>query len=96
MENQGCYPACVRLPYSFSIRDDRDLLEIVGRMCGDDVHDLLKQRLQEQPMSVERKRLADLMERISEAADEISMAVASIERAASMTCNEFVEVKNYA
>ena len=30
-----CYPATVRIPGPIPIRDDRDLIDIVGRLCGD-------------------------------------------------------------
>lgn len=88
-----CYPATIRLPAScYPLRDDNDLIELVGRLCGEDARDLLRQRLKMQPMDGERKRLAELMEDIQSAADDISCALANIERSQSIICKEFVEV----
>lgn len=87
-----CYPAVVRLPAcNYPLRDDNDLIELVGRLCGEDARDLLKNRLGAAPMNNDRERLSEIMERISDASDEISMAVGSIEQALSLIHHEYVQ-----
>lgn len=86
-----CYPAIVRLPaYNYPLRDDNDLIELVGRFCGEDTRDLIKKRLGMEPMNDDRKRLSELIERISDAAEEISMAIGSIEQASNLVLYEYV------
>lgn len=88
-----CYPATIRLPAcNLPMRDDNDLIDLVGRFCGEDARSLLKDRLALLPMNDGRKRLQELMDRIAEASEEISCAASSIERAYSLVCKEFVEV----
>ena len=76
-----CYPATVRLSGPTVIRDDRDLIEIVGRMCGDDVRDVLRERLGDGPRPANLKLLKQLVEKISSALGCIDDGVRDISNA---------------
>lgn len=85
-----CYPATVRIPGAFLIRDDRDLIEIVGRMCGDDVRDVLRERLEGGPRPANLKLLKQLVEKISSAVGCIDDDVRDINNAVDDITEKFL------
>ena len=85
-----CYPATVRLSGSTVIRDDRDLIEIVGRMCGDDVRDVLRERLEGGPRPANLKLLKQLVEKISSAVGCIDDDVRDIYNAVDDITEKFL------
>ena len=72
-ETPDCYPATACVPTPVSICSDRDLLDLVGRMCGDDIRDILEARLGETPVP------AGLHQQLRQAVDVISGAIREIE-----------------
>lgn len=85
-----CYPATVRIPGSFLIRDDRDLIEIVGRMCGDDVRDVLRERLEGVPFPGDLTLLKRLTESIASAVGCIEDDIRIIENAVEDIAESFL------
>lgn len=84
-----CYPATVRIPGSFLIRDDRDLIEIVGRMCGDDVRDVLRERLQGCLYTTDLQGLRNLIEQIASAVSCMEDDLNNIDSAIDSVCENF-------
>lgn len=62
-----CYPATVRIPGPIPVRDDRDLIDIVGRLCGDELRDLLRERLEGGPFPADLEGLRRLIDQINSA-----------------------------